>query len=88
MCRAERVPLNDSLKSFLLQTLPQPLCLLPTLDLSPGAKSPSSRSGFSLSGRMWLFLVGFLLHPTVVGAPVDPGLWPGSQGFLINERFC
>lgn len=76
------------LESFLLQTFPQPLCLLPILDLGPGAESPGGRSGLSLPGWMQLLSVSFLLHFTVVGEPIDLGLWPGSQDFLINEQFC
>lgn len=34
------------------------------------------------------YSVGFLLLFTVVGEPIDLGLWPGSQDFLINEQFC
>lgn len=80
--------MNDSLESFLLQTFPQLFRLLPTLDLSPRSESPAGRSGLSLPGWMQLSSVSFLLHLTVVGMPMDPGLWPGSQGFFINEQFC
>lgn len=81
------MPLNDSLESFLLQTYPRPLCLLPTLDLSSGTESPGDRHGLSLPGWMQLPWVGFLLCLTVVGAPMDPasGLAPKASSEMSSS---
>ena len=77
---------TDALEPFPLQAFHQP-CFLPLpLGLSPASDSQiwalPAWLGCSYSHNQHS-------APSHGGrASMDPGLWPGSQGFFINDQFC